>query len=461
MFRHLFLRVCLINLLMYLPGTLLAALTHEVVFSDKNTGRVALFVQNDSYNKEWTFDRFLFPDSSGRAAFNTESKGVSTVQIRTSRFRYQLWISPEEPIRASLLPPDTLSKTGFYELLPGKILFQQGGKYHLEIKTIDHWVDSFTAVNYRLVVLRRLKPALLAFDSVMQKRAEYLSFSENGKQYYRYQLAPMFAASAEKSKEIFEKYLSGKTSVENPYYLDFVKYFFKGYLYALMSRSRNENIEHDVNQKASLEELLNDVHKEAPQLSNDTLLQLVLLQEMRSWYSEKQNAPKSVLSIIGQIKQKALHPDIAGFASHIEAALVQQERGRMISTDGYTDAGGIAYRLVSGRAVPQVLIVYSSLSPEFQKELPLFEKVIAMQARQADFRFFCIDQNPQALPEGIGKDRMVHTGYDHQLFYVTGVRSVPFILMTGPDGSLIKYDLPMPSQGMNDWMNRFFKTGKI
>ncbi len=456
--NHLFRKACLISFCLLLAGTMAAQNFLELNLTEKNPATLGLFIQNDPLNKEWIFVRELQADPSGKATTDIPSGYTGPLQIRTSLNRYTAYVSSEKTNRWQLLPADSTAPRSYFEQPEGIVKMEEGAPENLDYRTIDLWLDTFSRYNYRLFVQpKSLRPALLRFDSLHLRTATYAGFTETGKSYYRYQLANLYASSASKSSEIFEKYLSGKVAPANPHYLGFVSYFFRGYLYALMSKPKNEVIEKDINQKASLSDLLADIHKSSPQLKNDTLIQLILLNEMRSWYSGKQNNPISVLSIINQVKQQALHPLIAVYANNLDVSLRRFQEGSTIRLDDYPGINGTHLSLMPKRTVPVLLVFYMATSKEFLRELPLFEKVLGFHSKEMEIRFVCLDNGSLPLPSWILPEWNIPAGYHHGMMHALGVRSVPFALFVGPDQKLIAYDAPMPSGGLNDWLSKYFR----
>lgn len=456
--NHLFRKACLISLGLMLSGVMAAQTRLEISLSEKNSTGVGLFRQNDPFNQEWVFVRDLQVDQAGKASSEISSGYSGPIQIRTSLNRYTAYITSGKTNRWQLIPADSMASRSYFEQPEGSVKIDEGASENLDYHTIDLWLDTFSRYNYRLFVQpKSLRPALLRFDSLHLRTATYAGFTEAGKAYYRYQLANLYASSASKSSEIFDKYLSGKVDPSNPHYLNFVTYFFRGYLYALMSKPKNEVIEKDINQKASLKDLLANIHRASPQLQNDTLIQLILLNEMRSWYSGKQNNPLAVLSIINQIKQQALHPLIAEYASNLDASLRRFQEGAPIRLEDYPGSNGTRLSLMSKRTVPVLLVFYIATSKEFLRELPLFEKVLGFHSKEMEIRFISLDNGSLPLPSWVLPEWNIHAGYHHGMMDALGVRSVPFALFVGPNQKLIAYDAPMPSKGLNDWLSKYFK----
>jgi hypothetical protein len=97
---------------------------------------------------------------------------------------------------------------------------------------------------------------------------------------------------------------------------------------------------------------------------------------------------------------------------------------------------------------------YSSDSPEFIQEYPLYDKLRILYGKKVSFLFVSLDEKKETFLEFFTDKKVpenfVFINRDRKLLENFGVRSIPQYLLIDPEGDWKNYSALSPSQGLEN-----------
>jgi hypothetical protein len=100
------------------------------------------------------------------------------------------------------------------------------------------------------------------------------------------------------------------------------------------------------------------------------------------------------------------------------------------------------------------LTFYTSDSPEFIQEFPLYDKLKILYGKKVNFLFICLDHSKESFldffPQKTAPENFVFVNRDKKLLDNFGIKSIPQYVFIDPDGYWKLYLAPSPSQGLEN-----------
>lgn len=136
----------------------------------------------------------------------------------------------------------------------------------------------------------------------------YKRYAAVKNQYFRsyvvYSIAGINASISRGEHYLIHSYISNKTIQYTQYeYMQFFKACFKGYLNTIATQQKGRSIYNIINSKADYPALLNFVRQDK-QLKNDSLRELVIIQNLWDFYFSSEFVPEAIENLVSQINTK-------------------------------------------------------------------------------------------------------------------------------------------------------------
>lgn len=329
-----------------------------------------------------------------------------------------------------------------------------------KIQKIDACIDTFTNNHFELFLRPQLlQPFVPILDSSIKASLHLKDpFAMN---YLKYSMAKLYDASTIKKKTIIETYFSTAISFENYEYFNFFTYHFNGYLQALSTKTGGEEIENDINKKHDWQSLISHIKQADASLKNDTLCQLISLIGLRTWYNTRGNSKKSVEYMLRSAPLLINHPLILLASKNITNELLQFQEGLPAPKYTLQNSKNIEVNNESLKGKFTYISFYSSDSPEFTNEYPLFQKLQILYGNNVNFLFVSLDENQKDFSNFFNGAEIPSEFYfinrDREFLSKFGISSIPQFCLIDRDGDWKNYFAPTPSNGLEAYLKQIIK----
>ncbi|MCA6435274.1 MAG: hypothetical protein IM600_13695 [Bacteroidetes bacterium] len=121
------------------------------------------------------------------------------------------------------------------------------------------------------------------------------------KNYYNYKIAELNTSISRGENYLYEYYIKNKPiQYTHDEYMNFFKIYFKGYILALASKKKGQTVHNIINTQANWQSL-NAFLKTDPKLNNDTIRELVAINNLIDFYYSSEFNPDAIEALIGQL----------------------------------------------------------------------------------------------------------------------------------------------------------------
>jgi peroxiredoxin len=416
--------------------------------------KIYLYTYNDLLNQK--LELFLEQEinDKGEFEFLLDLQTEKQVVLITRNSRTNIVVEPNKVLLLDIFPPKENTQISF--LNPPKTYCDfsaDTSNINFKIQKIEACIDTFTDNHFELF----LKPVLLApllpaLENAIEKKLYLRTVQE--KNYLYYSMAKLYDASQPKKRIIREKYFSTNIDFSNQDYFSFFRYHFSNALQTIATLPGGEEIEIDINRKHDWDGLVKHIKQADLSIRNDTLAQLIVLFGLRSWYNQRGNNQKNVEFLLRSTELYSKSKNMVTIAKNLLFELLQFQNGMpapnfMFLTESKKEITKETYK-------GQYLYIsfYSSDSPEFIQEYPLYDKLRILYGKKVSFLFVSLDEKKENFLEFFIEKKVpenfVFINRDRKLLENFGVKSIPQNVLIDAEGDWKNYLVPSPSQGLKN-----------
>ena len=318
--------------------------------------------------------------------------------------------------------------------------------------------DEFVMNHFKEVFRSRNKAPLIAFtDEVAKTFAGYdNSFFST---YVRYRIASIEYQSRTKNKAaIAAEYLTGRPLYHHNEMMSFFNLYFDKYVISESKFITREDLQSTINYQVSYEALLDTLGKDTI-LVNEAMRELVMLKTLKSMYYDYDYGQKQVLYIIKSIAAKSKVAENRKIALNILDKFEKLQPG--------TKAPDIIIggkNLLASTDKPYILVnFFQTWNGACQAEMLLLKEL------NVDYSdsLFVINISADAMKEDYftwnegyeSPDNWESTWFDenYSLLSEYRVKSYPLFVLIDSNGDIVYWNIPRPSEGMDQYFQRLFK----
>lgn len=288
------------------------------------------------------------------------------------------------------------------------------------------------------------------------------------KNYVDYSIAGINASVSRGENYLVNAYVKGKPILYKHYeYMQFFNAFFKGYLLSLSAHQKGQTVYNIVNVKQSYK-LLNDLVANDWLLKNDTLRELVLLNNLWEFYFNPEFSIQGIKSIIDQMGNQSKNKEHRSIIRAMQAYFNQMQIGNPAPDFSARTAEGKMGSLGSFKGKWIYLNFFSTANIESLKEMPKIAELKKKYGFKVTFISVCLDDSLLAyqnyLKQNKKYDWFIWYNYDKSLtktakqqYFVAGDEAY-FLIQ--PSGLLAQSPALSPSGGIEYRFNTMFKLKK-
>ena len=325
--------------------------------------------------------------------------------------------------------------------------------------------DSFNPFYYKYVVNAYLN----AVDQdeiikAVQSIEEPFSGSTNPffKNYMQYRLGLLkhFGAQQSSAKIMSEYFDSKRVLYNNPAYMELFNEIFSDYFSTFMTANPQSNLIQTINREINLDKLMTQLRKEKA-LSNDTLLELVLIKNLyESFYNDAYTRP-AILILMDSLSTKtniAYHKLVI---SDIKMDITRLLSGSDPPPFKLYNRDSTLIGLENFKDKYVYLMFCNSYSYYCIREFELLNDLNSRHNSYLDIVTILVDNKWQSMKDLLKTNNynwtFLHYSSHPEIINEYEVKAYPSYYLIGPDGKLIASPAPSPMEGFEQYLFRIMR----
>ncbi len=288
------------------------------------------------------------------------------------------------------------------------------------------------------------------------------------KNFVDYSVASINASVSRGENYLANAYVKGKPILYKHYeYMQFFNAFFKGYLLNISAHQKGQTVYHIINVKQSYK-MLNDLVQSDWLLKNDTLRELVLLNNLWEFYFNPEFSNGGVEAIVDQMASKTKIKEHQQIIRAMQVYFNKMQVGAMAPDFSARTADGKMGSLGSYKGKWVYLNFFSSNNVESLKEMPKIAELKKKYGFKVTFISVCLDDSLSTYLNYIKQNKKFDwpiwynddkslTKTAKQQYFVAGDEAY-FLIQ--PSGHLAQSPALSPSGGIEYRFNIIFKMKK-
>jgi peroxiredoxin len=426
---------------------------------------IEVSIPGNPFLDEPQFSETVVCDSLGHFRFELEPDTDVMIQLRTGIYNAGLFVEPGHqyevllPAYRELAYTDRISP--YYEPLRIhlKVLGNPGDLNH-EIYRFD---SLFFTLNEQVILSRRSGEDPHADSIIACLTAEFSQVTSPWfRAYVRYK-SGMLALNAGRTglESISREYLGPEVRESHPAFLELFNAMFKDFLVYYNRTTEGEGIRHQINRTHSLDSLRGIILSH-PAVWNDTLADLILLQELPVLFYRGDFHKEAILILLDSMEADPVNPRYETYARQLREKLsslvighppppftLQGTDGRTYTLDDFR--GKYIYLMFCTPDHYGCMIEYPFLNSYCLKHAAYLEVVTVMVAKTKEQVDAFMERN---------KYKWKALFWDDQTGLLTdyGIRAFPVAYLIGPDGKLVLSPAPLPSDGFEQQLFRIMRS---
>jgi hypothetical protein len=411
------------------------------------------------------WEKTVICDERGGFRLDMKSGSATVVQLEFGTYESALLVEPGKEYRL-ILPayregpyPEIVSP--FYQ--PVRVALKVSGSQQDVNNEVYRFDSLFSIFNDQLLLFRQMRldpPA----DSLIERLSSEFSSGTNPwfDQYRNYKSGILKLNEGKTSLEnISQEYLGSVVREQHPAFLELFGAMFHDFLVYYNRSEGGEGIRYHINRTHNLDSLRRIVAGH-PAVLNDTLTDLILLQELPSLFYSGEFHKEAILILLDSMKSNPIKPSFAAYAEQILSKLSSLVIGHsppdfsLKAIEGGTFspadfAGRYTYLMFCTPDQYGCMIEYPFLESFHLKHPAYLEVVTIMVAERAEQVASFMERNHYSW-KALWYEGDIGLLRDYQ------IKAFPVAYLIGPDGKLVLSPAPLPSDGFEQHLFRIMRS---
>ncbi len=404
-------------------------------------------------------------DQNGAFTTEIETFGETFIRLATSVYDASLYVEPgnkyqvQLPVYKDLAYSERISP--FFE--PYKIPLRVTGHPRDLNHEIYRFDSLFLQINEQLIHSRRMGEESVADSLIGVLTADFTQgLSPWFDSYQKYKSGVLKLNSGRTGlEEISRDYLGIRVNERHPAYMELFGAMFKDFLVYYDRTQEGKGIRYNINRTHNLDSLRSIISGH-PAVTNDTLADLILLQELPTLFYRGDFHKEAILILFDSLEATALSPVYGKYAKQIRDKLSSLITGYPPPRFSLADTNGETYTpsdfqgkyLYMMFATPDhygCMMEYPYLQSYFEKHKAYLEVVTIMVAEKEEEVKAFMERNQYGWKALFYNEQISLLG-DYL------VKAFPVAYLMGPDGKLILSPAPLPSDGFEQQLFRIMRS---
>lgn len=451
---------------------------------------VTIFGQNSSFRGQSiqiSIDRNPFitiPNSieqvvcndSGHFEHSLELETGTVIQFAFGLYSAYLYVEPE--IRYEIELPDYRTKSyaekisPFFQpiIVPIKVLSTSSlnaNELMQEALSLNHKISRFDSAfsksNAGVIMDRRLGKKSNV-DSI-SKLIEWTFMGDTSpffKDYRRYKYGVLKLNEGKTGlEEISNHFLGQEVHYSHPGFMELFSAMFKDFIFYYSRTSPGKGLMRHINRTHNIDSIRYYIGQH-PAVWNDTLADMVLLQEASSLFYAGNIHKESILILLDSMVLNPISPDFSIYAFQLKEKLASLVIGHPPPKLDLSDMDGITHTLTDFKGKYVYLMFCTPDHYGCMMEYPFLQSFHTKHNEYLEILTVMV-----AEEESLAKDFMKRNGYGWKALFYEGqpgvlsdylIKAFPVAYLIGPDGNLVLSPSPLPSDGFEQQLFRIMRS---
>ena len=272
---------------------------------------------------------------------------------------------------------------------------------------------------------------------------------------YRLGLLRHYGAQQSSARIISDYFDSKPVLYYNPAYMELFNEIFSDYFSAFMTEYPQSNLLQVINREMNLDKLMSQLRKEKA-LSNDSLLQLVLIKNLyESFYNDAYSKP-AILILMDSLNTRTNIAYNKSVITDIKKEITRLLSGSVPPQFSLYDKDSNLVSLENFKGKYVYLMFCNSYSYYCIREFELLNDLNSRYSKDLAIVTILVDDNRQAMKDLLKTNNytwtFLHYSSHPEIINEYEVKAYPSYCLIGPDGKLIASPAPSPMEGFEQYL---------
>lgn len=404
-------------------------------------------------------------DQNGAFTTEIETCGETFIRLATSVYDASLYAEPgnnyhvQLPVYKELAYSERISP--FFE--PYKVPLRVAGNPHDLNHEIYRFDSLFFQINEQLIHARRMGAEPRVDSLIGALKAEFKQgLSPWFDDYQKYKSGVLKLNSGRtRLEEISRDYLGVRVNEKHPAYMELFGAMFKDFLVYYDRTREGKGIRYNINRTHDLDSL-RFIISGHPAVTNDTLADLILLQELPTLFYRGDFHKEAILILFDSLAATALSPVYGKYAKQIRDKLSSLITGYPPPPFSLADTNGETYTPSDFQGKYLYLMFATPDHYGCMMEYPYLQFYLEKHKAYLEVVTIMVAEEKEQV-----KAFMVRNQYGWKALYYNEqitllsdylVKAFPVAYLIGPDGKLILSPAPLPSDGFEQQLFRIMRS---
>lgn len=398
------------------------------------------------------------------------------VQFETGVYQTYLYVEPGYQYNVEL--PEYQEKeyasriSPFFQpvVVPLRVLSRTSLTTQLEMdgtQDVNHRIARFDSIFFKEnegVVMNRRVGKNSDIDSIIQTIDSVFSGDTSifFKDYRRYRYGVLMLNEGKTGLESISKnYLGPVVNETHPGFIELFRALFKDFLFYFSRTPPGKGLKNHINHTHNLDSVRVAI-RQHPAIWNDTLADMVLLQELSGIFYGSEYHKESILILMDSLVQDPVSPDLAIFATQVRKKLSSLVIGHPPPSISLPDLEGNPWTPDDAEGKYIYLMFCTPEHYGCMMEYPFLQSYHLKHSRYLEVVTVMVANERVQV-----KDFMQRNSYGWKALYYEDqpsiltdylIRAFPTAYLIGPDGTLVLSPSPLPSDGFEQQLFRIMRS---
>lgn len=424
-----------------------AAVINGFAPSFKNT-TVKLFFTEDFFSHAASVKSSTTTNDSGYFKFEIQNTQTEYIYLKIAKCKMDFYIQPDGNYKLFVDKPLENDLTLFnrdinvnFGLIPDK-----RQDINILVKAVNAEIDSFFTINYKYFLIKSARIKTDSFRIKLLSKYQHIP-DYYFKQHLKYSLASLDIGAYHSNKFLSENYLTQPLNYRLPEYADFIRDAFKGQMIEFAESKNGAGMLELINQNANCRGAYEKFKKYA-NITNDTLCELIFINELYNYYYAPDCIKKNVLLCLENMQALCLAEKNRLIVKNLHRHLTRYFKGTAAPDFTLLDNKQKSVSLKDFKGKTLIIAFGASWSDEFISELKVLEH--HKLGRKIAILAVSTENNTDVLKEQWKKNKfdfaLCSFVTQPEILEAYDVKAIPQFYVINKDGLFIEAPAQLPSK---------------
>jgi hypothetical protein len=404
-------------------------------------------------------------DSSGAFRLELKPNSECTIILMAGIYEASLHIEPGKSYIIQLPPYRKLAYaeiiSPFFE--PLRIPLKVSGDYNNTNNQIFRFDSVFNALNEQVILARRRGTEPMADSIIGRLKKEFPPGTSNWFDAHAQYKKGILKLNEGKTKldHISLNYLGPIVRENHSAYLELFGAMFKDFLVYYNRTPEGGGIRHHINRTHNLDSLRKIVTTH-PAVTNDTIRDLILLQELPPMFYRGDYHKEAILILLDSLEADAVSPSFAAYAATLREKLSSLIAGYPPPDFNLPDTTESYWSPANFKGKYTYLMFCTPEHYGCMMEYPFLESYIPKHNDYLEVVCIMVAEYPEQVASFMERNlyhfKALYYGGETKILDNYLIKAFPVAYLIGPDGNLILSPAPLPTDGFEQQLFRIMRS---